>query len=385
MSKIQKKTKTVENSKKPKKEPNKKEAPKSKVVEAKVNPTVLKAINALNKKFGDNCSTTASKMHGFTKRGIKRIPTGSIDLDIKLGGGIPIGRVTHISGAFSSTKTTQTIHIIREAQKMGLVCALLDFEDTSTTDYLLKLGVDIENLIYINPVSLEECTDLLIELQQNGVNLLIWDSVAVSEAVKVLNSKMDETVQMGTKQKLIGEYLAKFQSLNNGFSRNGETPCTLILINQLREKIGAYGDPEYEPGGRAIGFYTSVHIRIRRGDFIYEGKGDNKRVVAQEVKYKILKNKTYKRMQSGEFDFYQDENNVAGVPEFYNDNFKSAIILALEYGLIEQGGAWYYFDRGTENEVKFQGLDKVINYLREKPEIVEGFKEKILEIENNKK
>lgn len=386
MSKI-KKNKTTENSKKkPTKETKpKKEAPKSKVVEAKVNPVVLKAINTLNKRFGDNCSTTASNMQGFTENGINRIPTGSIDLDIKLGGGIPIGRVTHVSGAFSSSKSTQAMHIVKEAQKMGLTCAVADFEGTITVPYLKQIGVDTNNLVYMKPVSLEECTDALLALQQSGINLLVWDSVAVAEAVKVLDSKMDETVQMGTKQKLIGEFLAKFQSLNNGLSRNGETPCTLILINQLREKIGAYGDPEYEPGGKAIGFYTSVHIRVRRGDFIYEGKGDNKRVVAQEVKYKVLKNKTYKRMQSGEFDWYQDENNTAGVPEFHNDNFKSAIILALEYGLIEQGGAWYYFDKGTENEIKFQGLDKVIVYLRDKPEIVEEFKEKILEIERNKK
>lgn len=383
MSKIKKPKKIIENSVKSKKDTKSKkaDAKNSKAETLKINPNVAKALNAINKKFGENSAIVASKMKGFNERGIERIPTGSVELDVKLGGGIPIGRITHISGAFSSTKTTQSIHIIRNAQKMGILCALMDFENTSTPDYLEALGIDIDNLIYVNPESLEECTDIMIELQQNGVGLIVWDSVAVSEAVKVLNSKMDESVQMGTKQKLIGEYLGKFQSLNNGLSRRGERPCTLIMINQLREKIGTYGDPEYEPGGRAIGFYTSVHIRIRRGDWITEGKGDNKRVVGQEVKFKVLKNKTYKRMQSGDFDFYQEDDNSANVPMYFNDNFKSTVLLALEYDLIFQSGAWFTINADTENEVKFQGIDKVILYLRDNPEIVEDFKEKMLELD----
>lgn len=345
---------------------------------------ISNVLNEIKKKFGDNVVSVASEMTDFDEGGIKRIPTGSVDLDVKLGGGIPIGRITHISGGFSSTKTTQCLHIIKQAQDMGLVCALMDVENTTTPDYLQQIGINIDELLYVRPEDLEECTELMTTFQKKGVNLIVWDSVAVSEPSKVIDSKMEDSVQMGLKQKLIGEYLGKFQSLNNGISRRGETPCTLVMINQLREKIGAYGDAEYEPGGRAVGFYTSVHIRIRKGDWITEGKGDNKRIVGQEVKYKVMKNKTYKRMQTGEFDFYYDENS-ANVEVSHNDNFKSSIMLALDHNLIEQGGAWFFLDKGTENEVKLQGLAKVIDFLRENPHYVDRYKREILELEGKAK
>ena len=342
---------------------------------------------SIRKEFNDkSIVTTASDMKDFTDEGIKRIPTGSVKLDVSLGGGIPIGRVIHISGEFSSTKSTQSIHILKQAQDMDLMCALMDFENTTDIAYLHQLGVDTDKLIYCNPSSLEEVTQLMQSLQEKGVKLIVWDSVAVSEPTKVLESDMDENVQMGIKQKMIGEFLGKFQSINNRFSRNGEIPCTLILINQVREKIGVmHGDPTYEPGGRAIGFYTSVHIRLRKGDWISEGKGDSKEIVGQVVKYRVQKNKTYKRMQSGEFDFYYDDSNSAGIKGGHNDNFKSAIMLAIEYDLIKQGGAWFYIDKGTPDEKKFQGLEKLVNYIRNNPSIIDRYKKEILEIEEKVK
>lgn len=344
---------------------------------------INKIMNDIKKKFGSDSISLAKDMTDFDEGGIKRIPTGSSDLDIKLGGGIPIGRITQLSGHFSSTKTTQALHIIREAQQQGLLCALLDVENTTTNDYLEQLGIDTDELIYVRPESLEECTQIMVELQKGGVKLIVWDSIAVSEPVKVLSSDMDETVQMGVKQKMIGEYLGKFQSLNNGISRRGEIPCTLIAINQLREKIGGYGDLEFEPGGRAIGYYISVNVRFRKGDWLQEGKGNDKEIVGQEVKYKITKNKTYKRMQSGEFDFYYSDSMLSGTRGGFNDNFKSTIMLALQHGLIHQGGAWFVLFKETEREYKCQGLNKVVEYLRENPQLVEEFKETLLELDRN--
>lgn len=350
------------------------------------NKEVLSVIDAIKKEFkDDNIVTTANNLAEYDTKGIQRIPTGSVQLDTDLGGGIPVGRVIQLSGEYSSTKTTQALHIIRNAQEMGLLCALMDFENTTDSKYLRQLEIDTDSLIYCNPSSLEEVTQLMQSLQEKGVKLIVWDSIAVSEPTKVLESETGESVQMGVKQKLIGEYLAKFQSINNSFTRNGQMPCTLIAINQVREKIGSYGDPTYEPGGRALGFFQSILIRLRKGDWITEGKGDNKEVVGQVTKYKIVKNKTYKRMCTGEFDFYYADGNNANVKGGFNDNFKSIIILALSYDLIQRGGAWFYINKGESNEQKFQGLEKLIEYFKENPSLIDYYKNKVIEIESKVK
>lgn len=336
-------------------------------------------INKLNKKFGENSLIMGEEM---THLEIERIPTGSVSLDIDLGGGIPIGRFTQISGALSSTKSTQCMHIIREAQKMGLVCAWGDVEGTSDREYFEQIGVDTSALLYTRPNGLEELTQMILDMQQSGeVHVFVWDSIEASSPIKEMDSTMDETVQMGVKQKLLAEFFRKYQAFNNKLVREGKRPFTLIGINQLREKIGAYGDAEYTPGGRAIGYTASVDLRFRKGDWITNGTGNNKTFVGQVVKYKIEKNKTYKRMQTGEFDFYYDENNL-DIPVGHNDNFKSIVQLGIDRELIEKGGAWFYLNRGTDQEAKFQGQENLIAYLRENPQLVEDIKNVILDIDS---
>lgn len=332
---------------------------------------VLSVIADLNKKFGENTITVGVSED---KKIVKRIPTGSPTLDVALGGGIPEGRFIEISGNESSTKTTQTCHILREAQNLGHVCAFLDVEGTSDMQYFEQLGVDTSCLIYSRPDSMEEATEAMLQLQKSGyVTVGVIDSIASMTPNKEAESKMDETVRMGIPQQLLGEFFRKWQANNNRLEREGKTPLTLIGINQLREKIGAYGDPEYTPGGNAKKYFSSVNIRFRRGDWITEGKGDNKQIVGQVVKFKIEKNKTYKRMQSGEFDFYFAPNN-ADVKRLYNDNFKEIVMLAVEYGVIERRGAWFFY-----KEEKYQGTDNLIAELKLHPEIVEDIKKQVLE------
>lgn len=197
-------------------------------------------MNKLNKKFGENSLITGEEMQNLV---VERIPTGSVALDIDLGGGIPIGRFTQISGALSSTKSSQCMHIVREAQKMGLVCAWGDVEGTSDREYFEQMGVDTESLLYTRPNGLEEITQMFLDMQQSGlVHLAVWDSIEASSPIKEMDSTMDETVQMGVKQKLLAEFFRKYQAFNNKLVREGKRPFTLIGINQLREKIGAYGD-----------------------------------------------------------------------------------------------------------------------------------------------
>ena len=341
----------------------------------KKSPEITKLLNDLNKKFGMNAVTL-----GFPKsedgeiKTIERIPTGSISLDIALGGGLPLGRFIEVSGAYSSTKTTQCLHIIAQAQKRGLVCALVDVEGTTDEAFAESIGVDFDSLIYSRPDGMEEALQLLLDLQKSGeVHLAVLDSIAAMSTNKEQETTMEETVRMGIPQQLLGEYFRKYQANNNRLEREGKKPFTIIGINQLREKIGAYGDPEYTPGGRAKGFACSVDIRLRRGDWISEGTGDNKEIVGQVVKFKIEKNKTFKRMQTGEFDFYFSSDNNAGIPEFFNDNYKEIIVCAVEWGVIERTGSWFVY-----NNQKYQGMNNLVAALKEDPSLIEKLKEEVL-------
>jgi len=335
-----------------------------------------KLMSDLNKKFGANCITLGvPKDEEGNIKSIERLSTGSIALDLALGGGIPEGRFIELSGAYSSTKTTQALHIIREAQKKGYICALVDVEGTTDEAFLEALGVDVNTLLYSQPDGMEEACQLILDMQKSGeVQLCVLDSIAAISPNKEQETAMEDTIRMGIPQQILGEFFRKFQANNNRLNRENKTPFTLIGINQLREKIGAYGDPEYTPGGRAKGFACSVDIRLRRGDWITEGVGNDKEIVGQVVKFKIEKNKTFKRMQTGEFDFYFADNN-AGVPVFYNDNEKEIVMCGVEWGIIERTGSWFVcFGQ------KYQGLTALVNALKSDPEIVQKLKSEVLKL-----
>ncbi len=317
------------------------------------------------------------------EQAVDRIRTGSIALDIALGGGIPVGRFTQIAGAYSTGKTTQAVHIMAQAQSAGYICSMQDVEGTSTDPYLTALGVDTSSLLYSRPDSLEECTQMILDYQRSGqVNLAVWDSIISTKPNKVIDKEMGESVQMGVMQVMLDEFFSKFQMNNNRLKREGKIPFTIIGINQLREKPTQYGDPEYTPGGRAKDFASSIDLRLRRGDWLAEGSGENKEIVGQVTKFKIEKNKTYKRMQSGEFDFYFAENSV-GISPLHNDNFKSVILESVAWGLIERGGAWYYLDRASD--LKFQGVDNLLSYLKDSPVWVEKLNGLLLDIVKREK
>lgn len=203
-----------------------------------------KLVESLNKKFGTNAvSLGFPKTENGGMKTIERISTGSFSLDIALGGGLPLGRFIEISGAFSSTKTTQCLHIIANAQKRGLVCALIDVEGTTDEKYVKSVGVDFDNLLYSRPDGMEEALQMLLDMQKSGeVHLAVLDSIAAMSTNKEQDTSMEETVRMGIPQQLLGEYFRKYQANNNRLEREGKKPFTIIGINQVREKIGAYGD-----------------------------------------------------------------------------------------------------------------------------------------------
>ena len=335
----------------------------------------LKAlVDKINKEFGHNTVTLGVEELEKSYNQVY-IPTGILQLDADLGGGVPVGRYIEVSGRESSTKTTLTLNIIGQAQRMGYLCSFVDIEGTSKNiDYLEACGVDHRNLIYDNPASLEEAARLVNYYQREGsIKVCGYDGIAASMVTEMeMDNKkqIGEPKQMGTPQKILQDMLLRFQMANNKFFRLGETPFTLISTNQIREKPTAYGDPEYTPGGRGKDFVSSVNIRLRQGDWIREGQS----IVGQVVKYKISKNKLYKRMRAGEIDFYFDDNN-AGVEPLHYDVMKDIVITAIGNNIIEQGGAWYSF-----GDVRVQGAKNMIEAVREDEDLQARIREEVMEI-----
>ena len=353
--------------------------------EVKVNKDIQSLVAQINEKFGENSIRIGVPKTEGNISEVKRIPTGSVDLDINLDGGIPVGRFTQFSGGESSTKTTQSWWIISNALKMGMTVAAFDAEGTSTLSdgtpdfkYLNNFGITSDyyysgQLLIIKPCSLEECTEMALMLQASEkVQFIFIDSITQLEPMKVLESAMEDSVQMGIKQKMLGEFLNKYQLNNNKLTREGKQDVTLLVVNQLREKIGVIkGDPEYETGGRALKYSLSLGVRYRTKEWIKDPRfKDN--IVGQVIAYKIWKNKLGMKGISGSMDMYLD-NNTLDIPKFHPDNVKSIIINAIDFGIITQSGAWFYY-----KDEKFNGKSPLIDFLRENESEIQVIKNQIL-------
>ncbi|MBN1928208.1 MAG: recombinase RecA [Chlorobiaceae bacterium] len=323
-----------------------KETPQQTQPQPAVDPARLKqlnlAIETLEKQFGKGSimrlGDDSAIMH------VQAISTGSMALDYALGvGGFPRGRVTEIYGPESSGKTTLALHAIAEAQKAGGIAALVDAEHAFDPSYARKLGVDINSLLVSQPESGEQALSIVETLVRSGaVDIIVIDSVAALVPQAELEGEMGDSV-VGLQARLMSQALRK---LTGAISKSSSV-C--IFINQLRDKIGVmYGSPETTTGGKALKFYSSVRLDIRRIAQIKDGE----EVVGNRTKVKVVKNKVAPPFKTAEFDILYGEGiSVLG----------ELIDLAVEFGIIKKAGAWFSY--GTEK--LGQGRENVKRLLKE--------------------
>lgn len=286
------------------------------------------------------------------------IPTGSISLDLALGvGGIPRGRIIEVYGPESSGKTTLALHVVAQAQKRKGRAAFIDAEHALDPEYAKRIGVDVEHLLISQPDTGEQALEIVENLVKTGeLDVIVIDSVAALTPRAEIEGEMGDQF-IGLQARLMSQALRKLTAIT------AKSKTTVIFINQIRMQIGQYGNPETTPGGKALKFYSSVRIEIRRSAQIK--KGDE--VVGNRVKAKIVKNKVAAPFRTAEFDIMYNEG-ISYTGDLVNTGVK--------YNVVTRSGASYSFG-ATKLGVGFETAQK---YLKEHPETLDEIKQKILEV-----
>ena len=319
------------------------------------NPEKKKALEAalsqIEKQFGKG---SVMKLGEFTAMNVEAIPTGSLSLDVALGiGGIPRGRIIEVYGPESSGKTTLTLHMIAEAQKLGGEAAFIDAEHALDPVYAKHLGVDIDNLIVSQPDTGEQALEIAEALVRSGaLDIIVVDSVAALVPKAEIDGDMGDS-HIGLQARLMSQALRKLAGAIN------KSKTVIVFINQLREKVGImFGNPETTTGGRALKFYSSIRMDVRRIDSIKQGD----EIIGNRTRVKIMKNKVAPPFKVAEFDIMYNE----GISKVGN-----IVDVGVKESIVQKSGAWFSY-----NDIRLgQGRENAKQYLRENPEIA-------LEIEN---
>ena len=313
------------------------------------------AMSQIERQFGKGA---IMRLNDSSVRNVRAIPTGALSLDLALGiGGVPRGRIVEIFGPESSGKTSLALHVVAEAQRNGGIAAFIDAEHALDPAYAKAIGVDIDELLISQPDTGEQALEIADMLIRSGaLDVVVVDSVAALVPRAELEGDMGDT-HVGLQARLMSQALRKLAGTIN------RSDTTAIFINQLREKIGVmFGSPETTPGGRALKFYSSVRIDVRRIEAIKQGT-DN---VGNRVRAKIVKNKVAPPFRIAEFDIMFGE----GI-----SREGSLLDVAVEQGIVAKAGAWYTYD----GDQLGQGREKSKRFLRENPEIAVQLQAKVLE------
>ena len=313
------------------------------------------ALAGIEKQFGKG---SVMKMGDKTTLGIEIVPTGALALDLALGvGGLPRGRVIEIFGPESSGKSTLAMHVVAEAQRNGGICAYVDAEHAMDPIYARAIGVDVDELLISQPDTGEqalEITDMLV--RSGALDVVVIDSVAALTPRAEIEGEMGDT-HVGLQARLMSQALRKLTANLN------KTNTICIFINQLREKIGVmFGSPEVTPGGRALKFYSSVRLDIRRIESIKDGV----EIVGNRTRVKVVKNKVAPPFKQAEFDIMYGK----GI-----SREGSLLDIGVDLGFVKKSGAWYTY----EGEQLGQGRENAKSFLTENPEIMVEISELILQ------
>lgn len=310
------------------------------------------ALDSIEKQFGKGSIMKLGEAHSTN---VETTSTGSISLDMALGGGIPKGRIIEIYGPESSGKTTLTLHAIAEIQKAGGTAAFIDAEHALDPAYAKRVGVDTDNLLISQPDNGEQALEICETLvRSSAVDLVVVDSVAALVPRAEIEGDMGDS-HMGLQARLMSQALRKLTGIIN------RSNTTVIFINQIRMKIGVmFGNPETTTGGNALKFYASVRMDIRRVSQIKQGED----IIGNRTKVKVVKNKIAPPFRVAEFDI------------MYNQGISKSgdiLDLAVEKGIIEKSGAWFAYGEGKIA----QGREAAKKYLEENPKIMSEVEKKI--------
>lgn len=311
------------------------------------------ALGQIEKQFGKG---SVMKLGESAHLNIEAIPTGALSLDIALGiGGVPRGRIVEVFGPESSGKTTVALHMIAEAQKLGGEAAFIDAEHALDPVYAKKLGVDIDNLIVSQPDTGEQALEIAEALIRSGaIDILVLDSVAALVPKAEIDGDMGDA-HVGLQARLMSQALRKLTGVLN------KSNTVAIFINQLREKVGImFGNPEVTPGGRALKFYASVRLDVRKTETLKA----NGEVIGNHVKVKVVKNKVAPPFREAEFDIMYGE----GISKEGN-----IVDIGVNLGIVEKAGAWFSYNGNRIG----QGRENAKQYLKDNPEVCAEIEKKI--------
>lgn len=313
------------------------------------------AIAQIEKNFGKGAVMTLNENVAMN---VEAIPTGSLTLNMALGiGGVPKGRIIEIYGAESAGKTLIAQAIIAQAQKLGGVAAFIDVEHALDPDYAKKLGVDVNSLLISQPETGEDALEIAEQLiRSGGIDVIVIDSVAALVTKAEIEGDMGDN-HVGLLARLMSQGLRKLTAAVS------KTNCVCIFINQLREKVGVmYGNPEVTTGGRALKFYSSVRLDVRRGEALKDGS----EIIGHKVKIKVVKNKVAPPFRTAEFDLIYNQ----GI-----DYIGEVLDVGTEKGILSRSGAYYYYG----DKRLGQGRDKAKDFLRTNPDCLNEIEAEIKE------